>query len=114
MRHEYELKKLDAEASLEQSKHESTRLEITNKPKPKIPFFDEKVDEIDSFLERFVWVADGCNGEKADWPYQANILEREQQKFTSDYVDLIGRIMLKSRRLYSKDSTAPRRATGRS
>jgi len=51
--HELDMEKLKANTSLEHSRHESTRLEIANKPKPKIPFFDEKVDEMDSYLERF-------------------------------------------------------------
>ena len=48
--HELEMEKLKADTSLEHSRHESTRLEITNKPKPKMPIFDEKVDEMDSYL----------------------------------------------------------------
>ena len=69
MQQEWEIEKLKADTSIEHSRHESTRLELTHKPKPKIPFFDEKVDEMDSYLERFEWVADGCNWDKKDWPY---------------------------------------------
>ena len=70
MQHELQIEKLKSETSLEQSKHESTMLEHTSRPKPKIPFFDEKVDEMDSYLERFEWVAEGCGWDKGDWPYQ--------------------------------------------
>ena len=39
------------------------------KPKPKIPFFDETTDDMDSYLERFEWVAENCNWDKEDWPF---------------------------------------------
>ena len=70
MQHELQIEKLKSETSLEQSKHEGTMLERTSRPKPKIPFFVEKVNEMDSYLERFEWVAEGCGWEKGDWPYQ--------------------------------------------
>ena len=70
MQHELQIEKLKSETSLEQSKHEGTMLERTSRPKPKIPFFVEKVNEMDSYLERFEWVAEGCGWDKEDWPYQ--------------------------------------------
>jgi len=42
--HELDIEKLKAGTSLKHPRHENTRLEINNKPKPNIPFFDEKVD----------------------------------------------------------------------
>ena len=74
------------ETSLEHSRHESTRLEITNKPKPKMPFFDEKVDEMDSYLERFEWVAEGCNWNRGDWPY--HLSQYLRGKATEAYIRL--------------------------
>ena len=53
MQHELQIEKLKSETSLEQSKHEGTMLERTSRLKPKIPFFVEKVNEMDSYLERF-------------------------------------------------------------
>mgnify|MGYP001793941641 FL=1 len=84
--HELEMEKLKADTSLEHSRHESTRLEITSKPKPKIPFFDEKVDEMDSYLERFEWVAEGCNWDKGDWPY--HLSQYLKGKATEAYIRL--------------------------
>lgn len=84
--HELEMEKLKSDTSLEHSRHESTRLEITNKPKPKMPFFDEKVDEMDSYLERFEWVAEGCNWDKGDWPY--HLSQYLKGKATEAYIRL--------------------------
>ena len=84
--HELEMEKLKSETSLEHSRHESTRLEITNKPKPKMPFFDEKVDEMDSYLERFEWVAEGCNWNRGDWPY--HLSQYLRGKATEAYIRL--------------------------
>jgi len=83
---ELEMEKLKSETSLEHSRHESTRLEITNKPKPKMPFFDEKVDEMDSYLERFEWVAERCNWNRGDWPY--HLSQYLRGKATEAYIRL--------------------------
>ena len=86
MQQEWEIEKLKADTSIEHSRHESTRLELTHKPKPKIPFFDEKVDEMDSYLERFDWVAEGCNWDKKDWPY--HLSQYLKGKATDAYIRL--------------------------
>ena len=39
-------------------------------PRQRPHFFDGKVDEMDRYLERFEWVAEGCGCDKGDWPYQ--------------------------------------------
>ena len=44
MQQEWEIEKLKADTSIEHSRHKSTRLELTHKPKPKILFFAKKVD----------------------------------------------------------------------
>ncbi|XP_067930734.1 uncharacterized protein [Watersipora subatra] len=53
--HELEMKKLEVESvRMDDSKNESTGLEwISNKLKPKLPVFDEKTDDMDSYLQRF-------------------------------------------------------------
>ena len=74
LRHEVELEHLKLEAlKLEsgQRSHDSSALEMLSsvKPKPKIPFFDDTTDDMDSYLERFEWVAENCNWDKEDWPF---------------------------------------------
>ena len=72
LKHELELEHLKLEAlKIEgsQRSHDSTMIEANTKPKPKIPFFDETTDDMDSYLERFEWIAENYNWDKADWPF---------------------------------------------
>ena len=62
------LKALELESSNQRS-GESSMIEVSTKPKPKIPFFDEKVDDMDAYLERFEWVAENYNWEKTEWSF---------------------------------------------
>lgn len=39
-------------------------LETANKPKPKIPFSDEKVDDMDCYMQRFEWFAECYHWDK--------------------------------------------------
>ena len=34
-----------------------------------LSIFDETTDDMDSYLERFEWVAENCNWDKEDWPF---------------------------------------------
>lgn len=74
LKHEIEMEQLKLEALKLESdgssnKHESTLQELSGKPKPKIPFFEEATDEMDSYLERFEWIAEHYNWDRADWPF---------------------------------------------
>lgn len=72
LKHELEMEHLKVEAlRLEeaQKSHESTIVDPSTKPKPKIPFFDEATDDMDSYLERFEWIAENYKWDKEDWPF---------------------------------------------
>ena len=68
---ELEMKKLEVETiRRDDSKNESTGLEwVSNKPKPKLPVFDEKTDDMDSYLQRFEWIAENYQWDKAEWSF---------------------------------------------
>ncbi|XP_067951795.1 microfibrillar-associated protein 1-like [Watersipora subatra] len=69
--HELEMKKLEVESiRMDDSKNESTGLErVSNKHIPKLPVFDEKTDEMDSYLQRFEWIAKNYQWDKAEWSF---------------------------------------------
>ena len=72
LKYELEMEHVKLEAlKLEggQKSHESSMVDLGTKPKPKIPFFDESTDNMDSYLERFEWIAENYSWEKADWPF---------------------------------------------
>lgn len=73
LKYEIELEQIKLEAlkleTQQQQQHESTLLDPSTKPKPKIPFFDEATDDMDSYLERFEWIAENYNWDKAEWPF---------------------------------------------
>ena len=72
LKHELELEQIKLEALRiegSQKSFESTPIEASAKPRPKIPFFDEATDDMDSYLERFEWIAENYNWDKEDWPF---------------------------------------------
>ena len=72
LKHELELEQIKLEALRiegSQKSFESTAIEASAKPRPKIPFFDEATDDMDSYLERFEWIAENYNWDKEDWPF---------------------------------------------
>lgn len=72
LRYEIELEQIKLEAlKIEgsQRSNESSMVDASTKLKPKISFFDESTDDMGSYLERFEWIAENYNWNKADWPF---------------------------------------------
>ncbi|XP_067939845.1 LOW QUALITY PROTEIN: uncharacterized protein [Watersipora subatra] len=87
--HELEIKKLEVEnIRMDDSKNESTGLEwVSNKPKPLLSVFDEKTDDMDSYLQRFEWIAENYQWDKAEWSF--HLSQYLKGKATETYTRMV-------------------------